>query len=54
MDPQLIATDILLGLLTATLPVKSQLPQRSGLFNSTKELLVSRGHYERGILDGLE
>jgi len=49
-----IGTDLLLGLLTATLPVKSQLPSRPALFKATKRLLKSRGHYEPGILDGLK
>ncbi len=48
-----VGSDVLLGLLTATLPVKSQLPSRRALFKATKRLLKSRGHYEPGILDGL-
>jgi hypothetical protein len=47
------SSDVLLGLLTATLPVRSQLRSRRMLFKATKRLLKSRGHYERGILDGL-
>lgn len=53
VPPEGIGTDVLLGLLTATLPVKYQLPSRSKLFKITKRLLKTRGHYERGILDGL-
>ncbi len=49
-----IGSDVLLGLLTATLPVKSQLPSRPTLFKKTKRVLKSRGHYEPGILDGLK
>jgi hypothetical protein len=49
-----LSSDVLLGLLTATLPARSKLPFRQTLFNITKRLLKSRGHYEHGILDGLE
>jgi hypothetical protein len=49
-----IGTDLLLGLLTATLPVKSRLAFRPTLLKSTKRLLKARGHFERGILDGLK
>lgn len=49
-----IGTDVLLGLLTATLPVKSKLPSRRHLFRQTKRILKARKHYERGILDGLK
>jgi hypothetical protein len=54
ITPKDIGTDVILGILTATLPVKSQLPSRRDLFRSAKRILKSRGHYERGILDGLE
>lgn len=49
-----IGTDVLIGLLTATLPVKRKLPSRPQLFRSTLQLLKTRGHFEPGVLDGLE
>ena len=49
-----IGTDVLLGLLTATLPVKRKLASRPQLFKATLKLMKARGHFERGILDGLE
>lgn len=49
-----IGTDVLIGLLTATLPAKRKLPSRPQLFRSTLQLLKARGHFEPGILDGLE
>lgn len=54
MSPDEIGTDVILGILTATLPVKSQLPSRYRLLKSAKRVLKARGHYERGILDGLQ
>ena len=49
-----MGTDVLLGLLTATLPVKRKLRSRPQLFRSTLKLLKTRGHFEPGVLDGLE
>jgi hypothetical protein len=54
VDPHKLGTDVLLGLLTATLPVKSRLPDRRRIFKATRAILVARGHYEAGILKGLE
>lgn len=48
------SVDILLGILTATLPAKSQLPSRTSLMESTRESLVDRGEYTEGLLTGLE
>lgn len=47
-------TDLLLALLTATLPAKSKLAERPLLYKATKRLLKKRKHYERGILSGLK
>lgn len=49
-----IGTDVLLGLLTATLPAKRKLPSRPQLFRNTLRLLKTRGDFEPGVLDGLE
>lgn len=49
-----MGTDVLLGLLTATLPAKRKLPSRLQLFRSTRKTLKMRGHFEPGVLDGLE
>ena len=47
-------TDLLLAWLTATLPVRYQLPARPELFAETKRVMIERGDFEPGILDGLE
>jgi hypothetical protein len=49
-----MGTDVLLGLLTATLPAKRKLPSRPQLFRSTRQIMKKRGHLEPGVLDGLE
>lgn len=54
IDPNEIGTDVLLGILTSTLPVRSQLPYRSKLYREAFKILKQRRHFERGILDGLE
>lgn len=54
MDFSNTDTDLLLGLLTATLPRKSELNNRKQLYKETKRLLKKRGQFERGILDGLQ
>ena len=51
---QELDSDLLLGLLTATLPRKTELKSRDRLFAECKRLLKRRGHYERGIMDGLD
>lgn len=48
-----IGTDVLLGLLTATLPVKSQLSNRPALRKATEKLIRRRGQYDRRLLYGL-
>jgi len=47
-------TDILLAWLTASMPVKTQLPSRSRFFQDTKCILKKRGQLKGGILDGLK
>ncbi|MBI3463237.1 MAG: hypothetical protein HY000_09285 [Planctomycetes bacterium] len=49
-----LSVDILLGILTATLPAKSRLPSRAKLFKCIEQELKTRGRYEQGLLIGLE
>ena len=49
-----LSTDILLGILTATLPAKSRLPARAELFNAIEQTIQQRGEYEEGLLIGLQ
>lgn len=46
--------DFLLGLLTATLPVKSRLPSRPDFAKSVKRSITSRGENKEGLFVGLE
>jgi len=46
--------DILLGMLTTTLPASSRLPARSQFFNDVERSIRNRGEYEDGLLTGLE
>lgn len=45
--------DLMIGLLTASLPVKSQLPSRVGYFKSVSDLCVELGETDPTILQGL-
>lgn len=47
-------TDIMLAILTATLPVKTKLVSRKFLFERIMSILIKRNHFETGILDGLD
>lgn len=49
-----LSVDLLLGILTATLPARSQLPSRQKIFEKIKNTLIVRGEYEDGLLVGLE
>jgi antitoxin (DNA-binding transcriptional repressor) of toxin-antitoxin stability system len=49
-----LSLDILLGLLTATLPAKRRLVSRAKLFHEIEQVLRDRGDYEDGLLVGLE
>jgi hypothetical protein len=49
-----LSSDILLGLLTATLPARSRLSSRKTLLSNVEATLRSRGEYEEGLLAGLE
>lgn len=48
------SVDVLLGILTATLPARSHLPSRVKLFKDIEKTLRERGEYEEGLLTGLE
>ena len=49
-----LSTDLLLSLLTTTLPARSQLPSRKQFFHRVEASLKERGEYENGLLAGLE
>ncbi len=49
-----LTIDVLVGLLTATLPAKSRLRSRPEFFSKTDTELRSRHEYEDGLLTGLE
>ena len=50
----LLSTDVLIGLLTASLPAKSKLPARRSFFANAESSIKSRGEWEAGLLAGLE
>ncbi len=54
VSPVDLSTDILLGILTATLPARTSLPARTKMFSEIEQALRNRGHYEEGILTGLD
>jgi len=49
-----LSTDVLLGLLTATLPARSRLHRRGAFFLDVKNILRDRHELEEGLLTGLE
>jgi antitoxin (DNA-binding transcriptional repressor) of toxin-antitoxin stability system len=49
-----LSMDILLGILTATLPATRRLGSRAKLFQKIEQVLRNRGDYEEGLLVGLE
>lgn len=52
--PEDMSTDNLLGVLTATLPVRSRLPARKSFYQAVERVLTARGELGPGLLDGLE
>lgn len=52
-SPDTLSLDLLLGVLTATLPAKSRLPTRDSFLAKVEETLRGRGEYEDGLLAGL-
>ncbi len=53
VDAAQCSADVLLALLSATLPVKSKLPTRGSFFQRVERELRRRGEYEDDLLDGL-
>jgi hypothetical protein len=53
-DTERYSVDLLLGILTATLPAKGLLPGRAELFPRVEQTLQSRGELKEGLLVGLD
>ncbi len=49
-----LSTNLLVGLLTATLPAKSKLPSRAHLFRQAESLIKERREWDDDLLTGLE
>lgn len=49
-----LSTDLLIGLLTATLPARGRLATRKSFFCRVEEILRQRGEYENSLLMGLD
>jgi hypothetical protein len=49
-----LSADVLLGLLTATLPARAKLPARANFFAEAEASIKARGEWENGLLAGLE
>jgi len=49
-----LSADMLLGVLTATLPARSRLSNRMEFFHNVEASLKERGEFEDGLLTGLE
>ena len=49
-----LSVDVLLGLLTATLPARSRLSARAKFFADAEASIKTRGEWESGLLAGLE
>lgn len=54
VEAESLSLDLLLGLLTVTLPARSKLPDRGRLFSGAETALKKRGQWEEGLLAGLE
>ena len=52
----LLSNDFMIGVLTATLPIKDHIrcSSRSGFFSRVKAVIEERGEMEPGLLEGLE
>jgi hypothetical protein len=48
------SADVLLGLLTSTLPARSKLPARAKFFADVESSIKARGEWENGLLAGLK
>jgi hypothetical protein len=53
-SPEELSIDMILGLLTSSLPARSKLPARADFFEKSEAAIKSRGEYEDGLLSGLE
>ena len=53
VDPKLVGIHIILGLLTASLPVRNRLSHHDQFFADSESALRARGEFEEGLLDGL-
>jgi hypothetical protein len=53
-SPENLSIDLLLGILTATLPAKTHLKSRQLFYRQVQETLERRGRLKEGILVGLE
>jgi hypothetical protein len=49
-----LSADLLIGILTTTLPAKTKLPSRRDFFSRVEATLKKRGEWEDGLLVGLE
>jgi hypothetical protein len=54
LDVEIHSVDILLGLLTSTLPAKTKLQGRKAFFLAVEQDIKRRGEWEEGLLTGLE
>ncbi len=52
--PEDYSVELLLGILTSTLPAKNQLPDRAEFYTRTAQTLQSRGELQEGLLAGLD
>jgi Arc/MetJ-type ribon-helix-helix transcriptional regulator len=48
-----LSADVLLGLLTATLPARNRLPSRAKVLRETERILRARCEFQEGLLAGL-
>lgn len=51
-SPDELSIDMILGLLTSSLPVRSKLAARADFYEKSKAVLKARGEYEDGLLSG--
>jgi len=54
INPDGLSVDILLGLLTCTLPARTKLSTRAAFFVMVEQEIKKRGEWEVGLLSGLE
>lgn len=49
-----LPTDVLLGILSASLPMRARVSSRADFFSKVEKTLKERGEWEAGLLTGLE